>query len=51
MIGTPIFCSINMHRGLELSRRDDLEAWLYMSSYLVNKLPWEELAPRGKSGL
>ena len=40
MIGTPIFCSMNTHRGIELSRRDDLESWVYMMIYLVQKLPW-----------
>lgn len=42
MIGTVIFCSRNAHQGLELSRRDDLIAWLYMIVYLVRKLPWED---------
>lgn len=41
MIGTPIFCSVNTHRGIESSRRDDLESWVYMIIYLVKKLPWE----------
>jgi serine/threonine protein kinase len=41
MIGTPIFCSLNTHRGVESSRRDDLESWVYMIVYLVKKLPWE----------
>ena len=40
MIGTPIFCSLNTHKGAETSRRDDIESWIYMMVYLVKKLPW-----------
>ena len=46
MIGTPVFCSINTHKGIENSRRDDLESWVYMIVYLVKKLPWEDYSLR-----
>lgn len=46
MIGTPIFCSLNTHKGIETSRRDDIESWIYMMIYLVKKLPWEDHALR-----
>lgn len=50
MIGTPLFCSMNTHKGLEASRRDDLESWVYMMIYLIKKLPWEDYALRKKEG-
>jgi hypothetical protein len=46
MVGTAIFCSLNTHEGKEQSRRDDLEAVIYMVAYLVKKLPWEVVANR-----
>lgn len=46
MVGTPIFCSLHTHKGLENSRRDDLESWVYMIIYLVKKLPWEDYSLR-----
>ncbi len=41
MVGSPVFCSPLTHQGHEQSRRDDLWSWLFMSIYLVEKLPWE----------
>jgi serine/threonine protein kinase len=34
MIGTPHFVSLNVHRGYEASRRDDLESVAYVLYYL-----------------
>ena len=36
MIGTPNFVSINIHDGIEASRRDDLESVVYIMYYLWN---------------
>ncbi|KAI2802702.1 Casein kinase I isoform gamma-2 [Blomia tropicalis] len=39
--GTPQFMSLNMHKAYELSRRDDLQAVMYMLVYLhKGTLPW-----------
>ena len=37
-----IFCSINMHLGVELSRRDDLESLIYIIIFFSRggNLPW-----------
>ena len=43
MIGTPNFVSINIHKGVEPSRRDDVEACIYIMIYMLfGKLLWEK---------
>jgi serine/threonine protein kinase len=42
IIGTPRFCSTNAHLYSKLSRRDDLESFIYIIIFLlVGSLPWD----------
>lgn len=42
------FCSVNANRGIEQTRRDDLESWLYLTLYFIKgTLPWELAAKNG----
>ena len=42
IIGTPNFVSVNVHNGIEPSRRDDLISVAYIILYIINGgLPWQ----------
>jgi serine/threonine protein kinase len=50
LIGTAKFSSLNVHNGIEASRRDDLESICYtFISLCGKKLPWEEIINQYKS--
>ena len=45
IVGTPNFVSVNVHKGIEASRRDDLESVCYIMWFLLaGKLPWYQVS-------
>ena len=50
VVGTALFASIHAHRGMELSRRDDIESLIYSLIYLlVGTVPWKNVNVKKKA--
>ena len=50
IVGSVNFVSLNIHKGIEPSRRDDVESCIYIILYLLlnGELPWTKLKEKEK---
>ncbi|CAJ0570626.1 unnamed protein product, partial [Mesorhabditis spiculigera] len=49
LVGTAKYASLNSHLGMELSRRDDIESFVYiMAELCCGELPWKESKSKGR---
>lgn len=51
-VGTYRYMSVNSHKGLDLSKRDDIETLSYVLMFLIEgKLPWQGIPINTKQGI
>lgn len=52
LLGTPNFVSLNVHKGYEASRRDDLESAIIILIYLyMGELPWLNISTENNTNM
>jgi hypothetical protein len=52
LIGTYRYMSVNSHKGMDLTKRDDIETLSYVLMFLIEgKLPWQGIRIDTKQGI